>query len=221
MLFFIDVLLFSTLYKWMKKCQRKGFYMRKEPDGFFDKFKELSENEDWKDGATEWKRTINKLTTELRNLDLDHLQKEKLEAQANLRYSELRNENSAIKYGLPIVSLILSVIAIATSIIPTLADLLKTTESNTEVLTEKAINFVLCFMCVFLVLVGMVILIYFVYAICERYRNNRQKEIVYYQTKIKIIEIVEDEKKSNGNKRVATGNKKCYVVEVEEKHSDF
>lgn len=175
--------------------------MRKEPDGYYNKFKKLSGSENWKDDTTGWTGTINNLTTELRNLDLDRLQKEKLEAQANLRYSEIRNENVILKYGLPIASFFSSTAALLISLF----------EDN-AVTNAKSIA---------LVLSSFFIAVAILYIIGEWCRNSRVKEIIYYQTKLKIIEIVEDEKKSNSDKRVATGNKKCYMVEVEEKNSDF
>lgn len=65
--------------------------MRKKQD-YFGKFNELFESENWKNDTSGWTGVINNLTTELRNLDPYLLGKEKLEAQANLRYSELNNE---------------------------------------------------------------------------------------------------------------------------------
>lgn len=191
--------------------------MRKKPDGYYDKFKKLSESENWKDDTTGWIGTIKNLTTELRNLDLDRLQKEKLEAQANLRYSELRNENSAIKYGLPIFTLVITVISLFLTLDSEnffsyhLMKIGRFFELNLfSSSTANANTF-----CIIMFLVVMVVAVVIVSVFCEICRINRQKEIIYYQIKLKIIEIVENEKKNN-NKTTNDNKRKSYIVEVDE-----
>lgn len=191
--------------------------MRKKADGYYDKFKKLSESENWKDDTTGWIGTIKNLTTELRNLDLDRLQKEKLEAQANLRYSELRNENSAIKYGLPLFTLVITVISLFLTLDSEnffsyhLMKIGRFFELNLfSSSTANANTF-----CIIMFLVVMVVAVAIVSVFCEICRNNRKKEIIYYQTKLKIIEIVEDEKKNN-SKTTNDNKRKSYIVEVDE-----
>ena len=61
----------------------------------------------------------------------------------------------------------------------------------------------------------MVVAVVIVSVFCEICRINRQKEIIYYQIKLKIIEIVENEKKNN-NKTTNDNKRKSYIVEVDE-----
>ena len=147
----------------------------------------------------------------------DRLQKEKLEAQANLRYSELRNENSAIKHGLPIFTLVITVISLFLTLDSEnffsyhLMKIGRFFELNLfSSSTANANTF-----CIIMFLVVMVVAVVIVSVFCEICRTKRQKEIIYYQIKLKIIEIVEDEKKNN-NKTTNDNKRKSYIVEVEE-----
>ena len=182
--------------------------MRKKPDGYFREAKRMLKNEDWGSKTKnrgrktkDWSEFVDGLKADLRKLGTDRLEKEKLEAQANLRYSELKNENVIIKYGLPIISLFSSTVALLISLF-----------GDNTIPNAGEVAFIL------LVLFGLISL---GCLFGESIRNGRQKEIIYFQTKIIIIEQIEDEKKNNSDKIAATDNKKCYVVEVEEKHSDF
>lgn len=178
--------------------------MRKEPDGYFGKAKRMLKNEDWgrktKDRGRktkDWSEFVDRLKADLRKLGTDRLEKEKLEAQANLRYSELRNENSAIKYGLPVASLAISAITLLYSIIPTIVEIIKKHTSDAEEAAKEAADFATNAVCAFFFLVAIVTLLGVICIICELIRNSRQKQIIYYQTKLQIIESIEKNEKNN------------------------
>lgn len=184
--------------------------MRKKPDGYFRKAKRMLKNEDWGSKTKnrgrktkDWSEFVDRLKADLRKLGTDRLEKEKLEAQANLRYRELRNENSAINYGLPITSLTVSTIALLYSLIPTIVEIIKDHTSDAAEAAKEATDFTTNSLYAFFFLVAIVVLISVICIICELIRNSRQKQIIYYQTKLQIIESME---KHEENKSVCNSN---------------
>ncbi|MBO4971391.1 MAG: hypothetical protein J6D45_01090 [Clostridia bacterium] len=197
--------------------------MRKKPDNYFGKAKRMFNEENWGIDTNQWSEFIDSLKANLMMYGDDRLQKEKLEAQANLRYSELRNENSAINYGLPIASLTISTIALLYSIIPTIVEIIKDHTSDAAEVAKEAVDFATNSLYAFFFLVAMVALISVICIICELIRNIRQKQIIYCQTKLRIIEIIENEKKLLSKCDVNTSNKttKCYIVEITETKTEL
>lgn len=171
--------------------------MRKKPDNYFGKAKRMFEKEKWSNKKNKWLTLVNCLEDKLRKLNDNNLQKEKLEAQANLKYCELRNENSAIKYGLPVASLAISAITLLYSIIPTIVEIIKKHTSDAEEAAKEAADFATNSVCAFFFLVAIVTLLGVICIICELIRNSRQKQIIYYQTKLQIIESIEKNEKNN------------------------
>ena len=160
-------------------------------------------DEDWKKELSSAPNKMNDIKRELESMDSEKLKAFKLKTQTNLAKATLQNRNAAVEFGIPVASLIFSILAL---IIPLFSNdspgyfILQikhffqviASESNSQNSNASAITS-------FLSIFG--ILMFFVFIFCEYYRFRRKHEVFYYQTILNIIESMEEKAKDADNNK--------------------
>ena len=119
---------------------------------------------------TDWSDLVEHMKDELKKISIERLEKEKLETEANLEHCEQHNENVIIKYGLPIVSLVFSTLSLLFSLVE------KVDVQTVEKITDHLINIIV------------ITAVFYIFG--EICRNTQRKNIIYYKTKLRIIESI-------------------------------
>jgi len=151
----------------------------------------------------DWHQKIIKAKQKLKNLDDDALAKEKLETQIKLANATMQNRNTALEFGVPVASLVFSVISILFSIRlaePTSYEII---DQKIEPILSKGVSCTILaamFLCV-CTLAALLILI-----ICQFFCKKRKHEVFYYQTILNIIESIEKEREHSNRYDVNVHN---------------
>lgn len=114
----------------------------------------------------------------------------KLKTQTNLAKATLQNRNTALEFGVPVASLVFSVISILFSIRlaePTSYDIL---DQKVEPILSKGISCTILaamFLCVCTIAALLVLII------CQSFCKKRKHEVFYFQTLLNVIASIEEE----------------------------
>jgi hypothetical protein len=166
-----------------------------EMKAFFDDVeakKNVEENA--KDTQETWQEKITEARQELTSLSIDELKKRKIKAQTNLEKATLQNRNSSLEFGVPVASLVFSVLAIIVSLRP---------EEHAKyvifpfflffqtIASKKSSNGLFVLIAIILVLFTIAI----VGVILRGWWHNRQRkhQVFYYKTMLNIIASIEEE----------------------------
>lgn len=152
--------------------------------------REFFNNEDWKEDPNDTLPTLEGIKRDIESMDFKELKAFKLKTQTNLAKATLQNRNTALEFGVPVASLVFSVISILFSIRlaePTSYDIL---DQKVEPILSKGISCTILaamFLCV-CTIAALLILI-----ICQSFCKKRKHEVFYYQTLLNVIASIEEE----------------------------
>lgn len=186
-----------------KKEERSEAYKNKpflkfeelEMKAFFDDVEAKKSAEvNAKDTKKTWQAKITEARQMLASLSIDELKKRKIKAQTNLAKATLQNRNSSLEFGVPVASLVFSVLAIIVSLWP---------EEHAKyvifpfflffqtIASKKSSNGLFVLIAIILVLFTIAI----VGVILRGWWHNRQRkhQVFYYQTMLNIIASIEEE----------------------------
>lgn len=170
--------------------------------------KKFFNNEDWNVELGQMPPTMDGLKRELENMETGELNAFKLKTQTNLAKATLQNRNAAVEFGIPVASLIFSILAL---IIPLFSNdspgyfILQikhffqviASESNSQNSNASAIT-------ILLFVVG--ILMFATFIVCEVIRLRRKHQVFYYQTMLNIIASIEEEREHSNHYDVNVHN---------------
>lgn len=165
--------------------------------------KKFFNNEDWKEKPSNTLPTMDGIKRELESMDPKELIAFKLKTQTNLAKATLQNRNTALDFGVPVASLVFSVISILFSIRlaePTSYNILG---QKIEPILSKGFSYTIwaaMFLCI-CTLAALLILI-----ICQFFCKKRKHEVFYYQTMINIIASIEEERERSNHYNVSVHN---------------
>ena len=140
-------------------------------------------DEDWKKELSSTPNKMNDIKRELESMDAEKLKAFKLKTQTNLVKATLQNRNAAVEFGIPVASLIFSILAL---IIPLFSNdspgyfILQikhflqviTSNSNSQNSNVSAITSLLS-------IFGILMFVIFIF--CEGIRLRRKHEVFYYR----------------------------------------
>ena len=165
--------------------------------------KKFFNNEDWKEKSSNTLPTLDGIKRELESMDPKELIAFKLKTQTNLAKATLQNRNTALDFGVPVASLVFSVISILFSIRlaePTSYNILG---QKIEPILSKGFSYTIwaaMFLCI-CTLAALLILI-----ICQFFCKKRKHEVFYYQTMLNIIASIEEERERSNHYNVSVHN---------------
>lgn len=150
-------------------------------------------NEDWNEEPGKMPPTMDSIKRELENMEPGELKAFKLKTQTNLAKSTLQNRNTALEFGVPVASLVFSILAIIVSFYPEepttyiASPFFLFFQAIVPINSDNGISFRTT---IFLVLVAIVIVT--VLLICRHYCEHKY-EVFYYQTLLNVIASIEEE----------------------------
>lgn len=168
-----------------------------------DEMCDFFHDEDWKKELSSAPNKMNDIKRELENMDSEKLKAFKLKTQTNLAKATLQNRNNIVEHGVPIVSIILSILAIILSIRP----IEPITYSISGQKIEPKItgdNSNIFWAVVILVGLAIIIVAMFCYSSC--WQRKHKCEIFYYQTMLNIVASIEEEREQSNHYDVSVRN---------------
>ena len=165
-------------------------------------------DEDWKKELSSAPNRMNDIKQELESITPEKLKAFKLKTQTNLAKATLQNRNAAVEFGIPVASLIFSILAL---IIPLFSNdspgyfILQikhflqviTSNSNSQNSNVSAITSLLS-------IFGILMFVIFIF--CEGIRLRRKHEVFYYRTILNIIASIEEERERSNHYDVSVHN---------------
>ena len=165
--------------------------------------KKFFNNEDWNVEPSKMPPTMDGIKQDLESMNPEKLKEFKLKTQTNLAKATLQNRNTALDFGVPVASLVFSVISILFSIRlaePTSYNILG---QKIEPILSKGFSYTIwaaMFLCI-CTLAALLILI-----ICQFFCKKRKHEVFYYQTMLNIIASIEEERERSNHYNVSVHN---------------
>ncbi|MBQ3002133.1 MAG: hypothetical protein IJD82_00215 [Clostridia bacterium] len=185
-----------------KEYADKSFLQFNEKDMkiFYDEIAYTTPKEDWH-------QKIIKAKQKLKNLDDDALAKEKLETQIKLANATMQNRNTALEFGVPVASLMFSILAIIVSLRPVepttyiAFPFFSFFQTILPISSDSCLFFKIAVWLSFCTLVTVPVLLF-----CYHYTNRRRRQVFYYQTLLNIIESIEKEREHSNRYDVSVHN---------------
>lgn len=165
--------------------------------------KKFFNNEDWKEKPSNTLPTMDGIKQELENMEPGELKAFKLKTQTNLAKATLQNRNNIVEHGVPIVSIILSILAIILSIRPIepITYSISGQKIEPEIIGDNSNIF---WAVVILVGLAIIIVVMFCYSSC--WQRKHKCEIFYYQTMLNIVASIEEEREQSNHYDVSVHN---------------
>ena len=160
-------------------------------------------NEDWKEDSNGTLPTMEGIKRDIESMDFKELKAFKLKTKTNLAKATLQNRNTALEFGVPVASLVFSILAIIVSFYPEepttyiASPFFLFFQAIVPINSDNGVSFRTT---IFLVLVAIVIVT--VLLICRHYCEHKY-EIFYYQTLLNVIASNEEEREYSNRYDVA------------------
>lgn len=165
--------------------------------------KKFFNNEDWNEGYNNAPPTMDGIKQELENMEPGELKAFKLKTQTNLAKATLQNRNNIVEHGVPIVSIILSILAIILSIRPIkpITYSISGQKIEPEITGDNSNIF-----WAVVILVGLAIIIVGMFCYSSYLKRKHKYEIFYYQTMLNNITSIEEEREQSNRYDVSVHN---------------